>query len=114
MNTDVLVIADSLVEPPTDQMAFRTITMMSHYDLSMKILLHTTQEMKDMYYHWMKPRGLMDYVDYMLTECEWEEGIRVDSIKVYPRTIVVASIRFENQMGILGRIKALTIPPSLH
>lgn len=114
MNTDVLVIADFLVEPPTDLLAFRTVTMMAHYDLNMKVLIHTTQEMKDMYYHWMKPRGLMDYVNYMITEFEWEDGIRIDNAKIYPQTIVVSAIRFENQLGIIGRIKSLTIPPPLH
>ena len=102
-----LIIADDLVEPPSEILPFRTVTMISHINLNLDILLHTTQEMKDMYYQWMKPKGLMDYVDYILNEQEWEDGIRIDVVGVYPNTIVVKSIRLENQVSILGRIKSL-------
>ena len=108
MKNEILIISDALVEPPTDSLAFRTVTMISHENLELDVLLHSTQEMKDVYYHWMKPRGLLDYVDYILNELEFEAGIRIDVLKVYPSTIVVKSIRFENQLGILGRIKAMS------
>ena len=107
MGSNILTIADILVEPPSDTMAFRTITMLSHVDLDMNILLQTTQDLKDLYYHWMKPKGLLDYIDYILNEKEFESGIRVDVIGIYPQTIIVRSIRFENQLIILGRIKSL-------
>jgi hypothetical protein len=81
--------------------------MISHYDLDMNILLHTTQEMKDMYYHFMKPLGLMDYIDYILTEWEYENGVRVDVMNLYPNCIVVKAIRLENQLSLLGQIKSL-------
>lgn len=108
MYTDLLVISDSLVEPPTEVLPFRTVTMVCHHHLSMECLLHTSQEMKDMYYHWLKPRGMMDFIDYIITEEEWEEGIRLDVIGIYPNSIVVKSIRIENQLNILGQIKSLT------
>lgn len=107
MINDILIISDQLVEPPTDSLAFRTITMISHDNLEMDVLFHTTQEMKDVFYHWMKPRGLMDYIDYILNELEWENGVRIDVVNYYPRTIVVKSIRFENQVSLLGNIKSL-------
>jgi hypothetical protein len=100
-----LIIADDLVEPPSEILPFRTITMISHVSMDLNILLHTTQDMKDLYYHWMKPKGLMDYIDYILNEQEWEDGIRIDVVGIYPNTIVVKSIRLENQVSLLGRIK---------
>lgn len=108
MHNDILVIADDLVEPPTEILPFRTVTMISHLNLGMDILLHTSQEMKDRYYRWMKSRGMMDYVSYIITEAEWEEGIRMDVIKVYPNSIVVKAIRLENQLSLLGQIKMLS------
>ncbi len=107
MYNDILVLADALIEPPSEILPVRTVTMMSHENLAMNVLLQTTQEMKDLYYHWMKPRGLMDYIDYILNERESEESIRIDVIGVYPRTIVVRAIRIENQIYLLGRIKSL-------
>lgn len=111
MNRDILIIADTLVEPPSEILPFRTVTMFAHDNLDLEVLLHTTQEMKDTYYHWMKPRGLMDYVSYILNEFEWENGIRIDVVKFYPDTIVVNWIRLENQLSLLGRIKAFTGRP---
>lgn len=106
MFNDILVIADSFVEPPSEVLPFRTITMISAYNLEMDVLLHTTQEMKDLYYHWMKPKGMMDYVTYILNELEFEEGIRLDTIGIYPHTIVTKYIRLENQLNLLGQIRA--------
>ncbi len=107
MNRDILFIADTLVEPPSETLPFRTVTMFSHDNLDMEILFHTTQEMKDMYYHWMKPRGLMDYVSYILNEFEWESGIRIDVVSFYPDTIVCKWIRLENQLALIGQIGAI-------
>ena len=44
MFNDVLVISDAFVEPPSEIMAVRTITMIAHCNLGMDILLHSTQE----------------------------------------------------------------------
>lgn len=80
--------------------------MMCHDELLMDILLHTTQDMKDIFYHWMKPRGMMDYVVYILNELEFEEGVRLDTIGIYPHTILTHCIRLENQLNLLGQIRA--------
>lgn len=107
MYNDLLVISDALVEPPTEVLPFRTITMLCHDHLGMECLLHTTQDMKDLFYQWMKPKGMLDYIKYILNEREWEEGVRVDVIGLYPHSIVVQSIRIENQLSLLGQIKSL-------
>ena len=107
MRNDILIIGDGLIEPPTDCLAFRAVTMMAHYDLNMDVLLQTTQEMKDLYYHWMKPKGLMDFIEYLLNEKETEDGVRIDVKASYPNTIVVQSIRLENQIFLLGKVKWL-------
>lgn len=81
--------------------------MVAHYDLNMNVLFHTTQDMKDNFYHWMKPRGLMDYISYILNEREYEDGVRIDVVGYYPNSIVTKFIRLENQVSLLGRIKSL-------
>lgn len=108
MRSDLLIIADTLVEPPSETSAFRTVTMFCHDNFEMEILFHTSQELKDLYYHWMKPRGLLDFISYMINETEWEDGIRLDTLTCYPDTIVIRAIRLDNQLSILGKIKSLT------
>lgn len=107
MFNDILVISDALVEPPSEVLPFRTLTMLCHDHLFMDVLFHTTQDMKDMYYHWMKPKGMMDYIEYILNEREYEEGVRLDILGIYPNSIVVKWIRLENQLSLLGQIRAL-------
>ena len=105
MFNEILVIADSLVEPPTEVIPFRTVTLMSHYFLDMEILIHTTQEMKDAYYHFMKRLGMFDYISDILNELEYEEGIRIDVVGYYPHSIMTNYIRIENQERLLEQIK---------
>jgi hypothetical protein len=107
MFNDILVIADTFVEPPSEIMAVRTVTMIAHCNLGMSILLQSTEEMKDFIYRFAKPRGLMDYVDYILCGAEFEEGIHLDTTRIYPHTIVLKWIRIENQLTLLGQIKSL-------
>ena len=106
MFNDVLIIADTFVEPPSEVLPFRTITMLSHDNLGLDVLLHTTQDMKDLYYQWMRPRGMMDYIAYILNDLEFEDGIRLDITGIYPHTIVTKFIRLENQLNLLGQIRA--------
>ncbi len=108
MSRDILTISDALIEPPSEPMVIRTITMISHADYRMSILLHTTQDMKDLYYHWMKPRGLMDYVAYIISETEYEDGVRLDTTGIYPQTIVTQALRLEGQAYVLNQIKMLS------
>jgi hypothetical protein len=79
--------------------------MLCHDKLSMDTILHTTQDMKDLYYHWMKTFGMMDYIFDIIIEREWQEGIRIDIVGFYPDTIVTKAIRLENQLSLLGRIQ---------
>lgn len=105
MFNDILVISDVFVEPPSEVLPLRTITMIVHCNLGMDIILHSTQDMKDYVYKFAKPLGLMDYINYILSETEFEDGIRVDTIGIYPHTIITKSIRIENQLQLLGKIK---------
>jgi len=102
-----LIISDDFLEPPSEILSVRTITMIAHCNLGMDVLLHCTREMTDTIYHFAKPRGLMDYVSGILDEREWEDGVRIDVTGIYPNTIVVKWIRLENQLTLLGQIKSL-------
>lgn len=106
MNSDILILSDSLVEPPSETYAIRTVTMICHNNMNMECLFHTTQNMKDLFFHWMKPKGMMDFICYIMNETEWQDGIRVDTERFYPNTIVEKWIRLENQLSLIGKIKS--------
>lgn len=108
MRNDILIISDQLIEPPSEHYALRTVTMFAHFNFHMNVLLHTTQLMKDTLYHWMKPKGLLDYVDYLLVEHENEDALRVDIVNIFPHTIQVQYIRLENQINLIDKIKSIT------
>jgi hypothetical protein len=107
MKQNVLIIVDSLVEPPSEPFAFRTITMFANHSFNLNVLFHTTQDLKDIYYNWMKPKGLLDYISYILTEHENENGIRLETSYTRSPSIIVNSIRLDNQLSIIGCIKTL-------
>lgn len=99
-----LIIFDSLVNPPTDSLAFRYVTMICHSNLEMSVLLQTTQEFKDIFYYWMLQKGMMDYMDYLLNEHEKEPGIKLYPQRIDYRTVLTDTIKFENQLELIAKI----------
>ena len=75
--------------------------------LKLSVLVEMEQDMKDLYYSYMKALGLMDFVDQYVTPEEKEEGIRIDTELRYPFTIKTQTIKFENTLSILGQVKSL-------
>ena len=93
---------------------FRYITMMAKTELNYDILLESQKEEIDHYFKLLKRKGWFDFVDDFV-QPEWkEEGVRIDRrsqpktplLEInYPRTIKVDSIRCENTLTILGKLK---------
>ena len=104
-----LIISAGLSEPPTEALPFRYVTSVSKCDYKLDILLESEQDMKDMYWDFLKKRGMLDYVQYIITPEEDENGIRVDFELNYPKTVVAKKITLENQLAILRHIAFLTI-----
>lgn len=76
--------------------------------LKLSILIETNSEKVDLYYNYLKDRGLMDYVDDLIIIGHKESGIRIDKSHNYPNTIAVSSITCENVVSLLGQIKFLS------
>lgn len=72
-----LILAE-VVNPPTESLPFRDVTGVAKCDLYMSVLLEAREEEKDMYWKFMKPRGMMDYINYIITPEEKESGFRMD------------------------------------
>lgn len=61
-----------------------------------------------MYFRYLKQQGMMDFIDDIISPEDREEGVRVDTVLSYPKTIIVKKITCENVVVILGQIRLLT------
>lgn len=103
----ILIVVASLAEPPTEPLSFREVTYFSKKHLTMDVLVETEKSMKDLYYEYLRRKGLLDYTDQLVTPEEREEGVRLDVELNYPKTIKLNYIRFDNVRGLLGQIEFL-------
>lgn len=103
-----LIIVAELSEPPTEGLFFRYLTLVTRSELSTSNLIEAEQEVKDIYYKYLKSKGLFDFVDQIITPQENEFGIRLDTELNYPLTIRAKSITCVNCVNLLGQIKHLS------
>ena len=104
-----LIISAGLTEPPTESFPFRNLTSTSKCDYKLDVLVESEQSMKDMYWFFMKKKGMFDYIADIITPEERENGIRVDIEFNYPKTVVAETIRFENVSSLLKHIALLSV-----
>jgi hypothetical protein len=101
-----LLIQASLCEPPSDSLAFRYVTLISKKNFNMDVLILTDPELKDLYYKYLKNKGLFDYIDDIVIPRENENGLRLDNNDVnYSPIIKLKAIVFENQLSVINNIK---------
>jgi len=70
-----LIIPANLSEPPSDALMFRYLTLISKKDLNYYNLLESPNDMIDMYYYYLKRRGLFDYIDDIISPPHRETGV---------------------------------------
>jgi hypothetical protein len=63
-----LIIDAELTEPPSEVSVFRDITLYSNVFLDMDVLLMCQQDMRDLYWYWLKNRGAFDFVDDIISD----------------------------------------------
>lgn len=99
-----LVIRDQLVCPPTWFASYRDLTLYCHIMLKLDIVIESDEP--DLYYHWIKPKGGMDFVEDFVRPGS-QEGARLDVAQTAPRTIVTDRIAPENVHRLIAAIRAL-------
>jgi len=72
-----LLMSAEVVNPPTEVLPFRDVTSVAKCELFMTVLLEVKEDEKDMYWKFMRPRGMMDYISYIITQEEKESGFRM-------------------------------------
>lgn len=105
---DTLIISAQLVNPPSDVLAFRTLTMLSKTRFNFSNLIEVEAESKDIYYFYMKKKGIFDYISAMVTPEEHELGVRIEPVHNYPFTIIVDRIDWNNLNRLTGQLLNLS------
>lgn len=100
----ILTIKAELSEPPTEPLPFRDVTMASKH-MQLDVLIECNPDLKDLYWRFLKPRGMLDYVDYLIAPQEEKDSIRLDTEFNFSRTVVVNRIIIENSSMIIRQIK---------
>ena len=71
-----LIIQAVLSEPPTETLPFRDFTWKAKRKYS-SILIEVDNPVKDLYWKYMKPRGMLDFVDDIVVYEYMERGLRI-------------------------------------
>lgn len=97
-----LIIRDLLVNPPTLFASFRDLTLYCNVFLHDDIVIES--EDPDPYYHWIKPRGGMDFVEDFVRPGS-EDGVHLDLEYNYPRSVITDRIAPENVHRLIAMIR---------
>jgi len=100
-----------LCEPPTESLPFRYVLSCAKIDCEASVLLECEQGTEDMYWQFMRSRGMFDFISDIIEPLK-ERGISLDTtIRQQRATILTKYIRFENQVNIISQMKdRLTLP----
>lgn len=89
-----LIIPANLSEPPSEGLMFRYLTLVSKKELKYSNLLEAPNDMIDMYYRYLKQRGLFDYIDDIIAPPHREHGVVINDSR----------IDWSNVKGIISRL----------
>ncbi len=97
-----LIIRDQLTCPPSWFASYRDLTLYCAVMLKLDIVLESDEP--DLYYHWIKPRGGMDFIGDIVRPGS-EPGVHLDFARHFPRTIVTDRIAPENVHHLIAAIQ---------
>jgi hypothetical protein len=98
-----LIIRDQLVNPPTWFSSFRDLTLYCSVFLHEEVVIESDDI--DTYYHWIKPRGGMDFIEDFVRPGA-EAGLHLDVDRKYPLTVVTDRIAPENLQRLIRSIQS--------
>ena len=100
---NLIVVAD-IVNPPTEVLPFRDVTGAAKIKFKMDVLLESDEELKDIYWRFMRSRGMFDYFADIVTPKENERGVRIDAAINKPLTFVAKSITVYNERLLIKKL----------
>lgn len=106
---DTLIIVAPLIEPPSESLSVRHLTLVAKIDLSLDVILEVDPHLKDLYWSFGRPRGLFDAISQFVTPQEREEGIRIDLKPNYPLSIITDRITHVNYHNLMRQLRFLRL-----
>ena len=93
-----LIIPANLCEPPSEGLMFRYLTLVSKKELKYSNLLEAPNDMIDMYYRYLKARGMFDYIDDIISPPHRETGVvlKVELITWSNVKLIVSTLSNKN------------------
>ena len=106
-----LLVHAPLCEPPTESLPFRYVLSCAKIDCNASVLLECEQGTEDMYWQFMRSRGMFDFISDIIWPLQ-EKGVGLDiEIRKQRATILAKYVRFENQIEIVNQMKDRLILP---
>lgn len=102
-----LIIRAEIAEPPTEVLPFRDLTYKSKTELKLSVIMEIESSMKNLYYNYCKNRGLLDYIEDLITLEEKEKGLRLTPCPEIAPSIKTDRVTFNNEILLLDKIKFL-------
>ena len=100
-----------LCDPPTQSLRFRYVLSCAKIDCNASVLLECEQGTEDMYWQFMRSRGMFDFISDIIWPLQ-EKGVGLDiEIRKQRATILAKYVRFENQIEIVNQMKDRLILP---
>jgi len=107
-----LIVQASLTEPPTDFLSLRIITQVAVQSLHLDCLIESEQDMKDLYFHYLVKKGLMDFISDIITPDDHIEGLRLANEPVDAPVIKVKAVYPNNSLYVLGQVQKIILMKS--
>ena len=106
-----LLVHAPLCEPPTESLPFRYVLSCAKLDCKMSVLLECEADMKDIYWEFMRKRGMFDFISDIVSPLQ-EKGLGLDTkVRAQRATVITKFIRFENQVELIKKIQDRIILP---
>lgn len=97
-----LLIDAKLTEPPSEISVFRDITLYSTTFLNYDVLLECEEDVKDLYWYWLRNRGAFDYVSDIV-KIGSETGITIRQQE--KADIVLKYLRTEQLQLVINKLR---------
>lgn len=99
------IVHAPLSEPPSEALPFRYVLCCAKLDCDMEVLLECDWPTRDLYWKFMKSRGMFDFISDIINPME-ERGLRLDTkVRNKQMTVVAKYIRIENQIPLIESIR---------
>ena len=107
-----LIFVEGIVEPPSENLAIRSLCIYLSVKSDCDFILETTDEMKDLYFDWIKNWGLHDFIKELVLVEEKVQGLRISVDKRVQPCLIVDRIDYCNLGHVISSIPLTNETPT--